>query len=43
LISKLTFTPTKEENEKYVSCQAINEVMDEALEDEALLDIMCKL
>eukprot|EP00090_Calanus_glacialis_P045715 TRINITY_DN8668_c0_g1_i1.p1 TRINITY_DN8668_c0_g1~~TRINITY_DN8668_c0_g1_i1.p1 ORF type:complete len:1080 (-),score=259.44 TRINITY_DN8668_c0_g1_i1:89-3328(-) len=40
LISKLTFTPSKEENEKYVTCQAINEVMDEALEDEALLDIM---
>jgi len=40
LISKLTFTPTAEENDEMVSCQAINEVMEEALEDEAQLDIL---
>jgi hypothetical protein len=43
LISKLTFTPTAAENGKTVTCQAINEVMEEALEEEALLDILCKL
>ena len=42
-MSKLTFIPTAEENEKTVTCQAINEVMEEALEDETVLDIMCKL
>jgi len=40
LISRLTFTPTAEVNEKEVSCEAINEVMEEALTDEAVLDIM---
>eukprot|EP00092_Neocalanus_flemingeri_P025444 GFUD01027586.1.p1 GENE.GFUD01027586.1~~GFUD01027586.1.p1 ORF type:complete len:1098 (+),score=293.63 GFUD01027586.1:126-3419(+) len=40
LISKLTFTPTAEENEKTVTCQAINDVMEEAIEDEAMLDIL---
>jgi len=36
-VSKLTFTPSSEENAKEVSCQAINEFMNEALEDKAEL------
>ena len=42
-VSKLTFTPTHEENEKEVSCQAINDVMDEPLEDKADLFVECEV
>jgi len=31
-LSKITFTPTYEENDKEVECHAINDVMDEAIE-----------
>ena len=41
-VSKLTFTPTHEENEKEISCQAINDVMDEPLEDKADLFVECE-
>lgn len=40
LTSKLTLTPLAEDNEKVVICEAINEVMDEGITDEAMLDIM---
>ena len=42
-VSKLTFTPSPEENNKEVYCQAINNVMDEALEDKMDLVVECKL
>jgi len=32
-VSKITFTPTYEENNEEVECHAINDVMDESLED----------
>eukprot|EP00092_Neocalanus_flemingeri_P009188 GFUD01009889.1.p1 GENE.GFUD01009889.1~~GFUD01009889.1.p1 ORF type:complete len:1498 (+),score=504.87 GFUD01009889.1:68-4561(+) len=41
-ISKLTVTPSAEENEKKVSCQAINDVMNEPVEYETELDILYK-
>jgi hypothetical protein len=41
-VSKFTFTPSHEENEKEVSCQAINDVMDEALEDKDVLFVECE-
>ena len=41
-VSKLTFTPSQEEHEKKVSCQAINDVMEEAVEFETELNILCK-
>ena len=41
-VSKLTFTPSHEENGKEVSCQAINDVMDEAFEDRADLFVECE-
>ena len=41
-VSKLTFTPSAEENEKKVSCEAINDVMEEAVEYEKELNILCE-
>ena len=42
-VGKLTFSPSPEENNEEVSCQAINNVMDEALEDKIELVVECKL
>ena len=38
----MTFTASSGENAKEVSCQAINDVMDEALEDTAELIVECE-
>ena len=38
----MTFNPSHEENGKEVSCQAINDVMDEALEDKADMFVGCE-
>ena len=43
MISKLSFTPSAEDDEMVVSCEAINEVMDEGIKAEAVIDIICKL
>jgi len=40
LTSKLSFTPSAEDNEMVVSCEAINEVMEEGIKDETVIDIM---
>jgi len=39
LVSTLTFTPSAEENGETVTCLAINNVMEEPLEDETILNI----
>ena len=41
-LSKITFTPTYEENDKEVECHAINDVMDEAIEYKIDLLIECE-
>jgi hypothetical protein len=41
-ISRLILTPHKGLNGMEVSCQAVNEVMEEVLEDKAELNILCK-
>ena len=40
--SMLTFTPSKADNEMEITCQALNDVMEEASEDTAELNILCK-
>ena len=42
-VSKLTFTPSAAENEKKVGCQAINDVMDAAVEYETEMNILREL
>ena len=42
-VSKLTFTPSAAENEKKVGCQAINDVMDAAVEYETEMNTLRKL
>lgn len=42
-ISKLTFTPSAIEHEKKVICEAINDVMDAAVEYETELNILCEI
>ena len=42
MTSKLSFTPSAEDNEMVVSCEAINEVMEEGIKDETVIDILCK-
>jgi len=41
-VSRLTFTPTYEEHMKKVSCEAVNEVMEEPVEYETELNILYK-
>ena len=42
-VSRLTFTPTADENEKNVVCEAINDVMDTPVEYETEMNILCRL
>ena len=42
-VSRLTFTPTADENEKNVVCEAINDVMDTPVEYETDMNILCRL
>ena len=41
-MSILTFTADAEHNGEIVACEAINDVMEEALKEETVLDVLCK-